>query len=60
MFLISDVKVIRSKEDSNQIIQARRHYTQVEVDGRIFYNLYDDAHVKVNFNLKCYAIYSIF
>jgi len=58
--LISDVKVIRSKEDSNQIIQARRHYTQVEVDGRIFYNLYDDAHVKVSFNLKCYAIYSIF
>ena len=47
-------------DDFNQIIQARRHDTQVEVDGRILKNLYDDAHIKVSFNLKCYAIYCIF
>ena len=52
--------VIRSKDDFDQIIQAWHHYTQVEVDGRILYNLYDDAHIKVNLNLKYYAIYCIF
>ncbi|XP_075635133.1 DNA (cytosine-5)-methyltransferase CMT3-like [Castanea sativa] len=39
-------KVIRSKDESDEIILARRHYTQAEVDGQILYNLYDDAHVK--------------
>ena len=52
--------VIRSKNNFNKIIQAQRHDTQVEVDGRILKNLYDDAHIKVSFNLKCYAIYCIF
>ncbi|EOY32387.1 Chromomethylase 1, putative isoform 3 [Theobroma cacao] len=33
-------------ENDSEIIQARRHYTQAEVDGRVLYNLYDDAHVK--------------
>ena len=48
------------RSESEEIILARRHYTQAEVDGQILYNLYDDAHVKVSFNLKCYAIYNIF
>ncbi|XP_021278105.1 DNA (cytosine-5)-methyltransferase CMT3-like isoform X2 [Herrania umbratica] len=33
-------------ENDSEIIQARRHYTQAEVDGRVLYNLYADAHVK--------------
>lgn len=37
-----------SKDDSEEVIQALRHYTQAEVDGRILYDLYDDAHVKVS------------
>ncbi|KAL4340831.1 hypothetical protein GQ457_08G034730 [Hibiscus cannabinus] len=32
--------------DSEEVIQARRHYTQAKVDGCLIYNLYDDAHVK--------------
>lgn len=34
------------KDDCEEILPARRHYTQAEVDGRLIYNLYDDAHVK--------------
>lgn len=33
------------------ILQARRHYTQAEVDGCTLYKLYDDAHVKVSSNM---------
>ncbi|KAJ8760000.1 hypothetical protein K2173_010856 [Erythroxylum novogranatense] len=35
-----------SKDDSDEIISAKCHYLQAEVDGHIIYNLYDDAHVK--------------
>ncbi|XP_020221194.1 DNA (cytosine-5)-methyltransferase CMT3 [Cajanus cajan] len=37
----------KSNED-DEIIQARRHYTQAEVDGCMLYKLYDDAHVKAD------------
>ncbi|MED6194965.1 hypothetical protein PIB30_033578 [Stylosanthes scabra] len=36
----------KSKSDSDNIILARRHYTQAKVDGCTLYMLYDDAHVK--------------
>ena len=51
---------VDGKNNFYKIIQAQRHCTHLEVDGQILYNLYDDAHVKVSFNLKCYAIYCIF
>ncbi|GMJ13672.1 chromomethylase 3 [Hibiscus trionum] len=36
-----------SKDESDsEVIQARRHYTQAEVDGYMTFNLYDDVHVK--------------
>ncbi|XP_044504372.1 DNA (cytosine-5)-methyltransferase CMT3-like [Mangifera indica] len=38
----------KEDDDSEEFIQARCHYTQAEVDGCVFYNLYDDAHVKVS------------
>ncbi|KDP44326.1 hypothetical protein JCGZ_19193 [Jatropha curcas] len=34
------------KDDSDDVILARCHYRQAEVDGHNIYNLYDDAHVK--------------
>ncbi|XP_062171171.1 DNA (cytosine-5)-methyltransferase CMT3 [Alnus glutinosa] len=34
------------KDDSEEVIQALRHYTQAEVDGGIVYVVGDDAHVK--------------
>ncbi|KAH7532322.1 hypothetical protein FEM48_Zijuj04G0007600 [Ziziphus jujuba var. spinosa] len=38
---------VKLKPDSDEeVIQARCHYTSAEVDGRVLYNLYDDAHVK--------------
>lgn len=40
----------RSKAESDEVIQARCHYMQAEVDGRTIYDLYDDAHVKVSGN----------
>jgi hypothetical protein len=46
-----------SKDDSEQTIQARCHYTQALVDGRTLYNIYDDAHVKVSVNLNCFVIF---
>ncbi|XP_057422555.1 DNA (cytosine-5)-methyltransferase CMT3-like [Lotus japonicus] len=37
----------RSKSSSDDdILQARRHYREAEVDGSTLYKLYDDAHVK--------------
>ncbi|KAJ4724096.1 Cytosine-specific methyltransferase [Melia azedarach] len=33
-------------DDDEEIVQARCHYTRAEVDGRVIYDLYDDAHVK--------------
>ncbi|XP_048327675.2 DNA (cytosine-5)-methyltransferase CMT3 isoform X2 [Ziziphus jujuba] len=40
-------KISKDKPDSDEeVIQARCHYTSAEVDGRVLYNLYDDAHVK--------------
>ncbi|KAK7829396.1 dna (cytosine-5)-methyltransferase 3, partial [Quercus suber] len=47
-------KVVRSKDESDEIILARRHYTQAEVDGQILYNLYDDAHVKAPEGMPSY------
>lgn len=44
------VRMHRNDEDE-EIQQARRHYTQAEVDGCMLYKLYDDAHVKVSQNL---------
>ncbi|XP_059287851.1 DNA (cytosine-5)-methyltransferase CMT3-like [Lycium ferocissimum] len=38
-------KSINGQDDSDQLIQAKRHYSQAEVDGLIYY-LEDDAHVK--------------
>lgn len=35
-------------------MQARCHYTSAEVDGKIVYNLYDDAHVEVSLFLSFY------
>ena len=37
---------ICSNDDSEEIIQAKCHYTKAQVDGLIF-NIGDDAHVKV-------------
>ncbi|XP_028051822.1 DNA (cytosine-5)-methyltransferase CMT3 isoform X1 [Camellia sinensis] len=36
----------KSNDDSDEIIQARSHYLKGEVDGRVIFNLDDDAHVK--------------
>ncbi|XP_052186610.1 DNA (cytosine-5)-methyltransferase CMT3 isoform X2 [Diospyros lotus] len=38
-------KSTKANDDSEEIIQARRHYTKAQVDGLIF-NIGDDAHVK--------------
>ncbi|TKY44565.1 DNA (cytosine-5)-methyltransferase CMT3 [Spatholobus suberectus] len=35
-----------NRNEDEEIYQARRHYTQAEVDGCMLYKLYDDAHVK--------------
>ncbi|TYH08893.1 hypothetical protein ES288_A07G053100v1 [Gossypium darwinii] len=43
-----------SNGDSEEIIQARRHYTQAKVDGCMIFNLYDDAHVKAEDGEDCY------
>lgn len=52
--------ICSSKDDSEEIIQALRHYTRAEVDGGIVYGLGDDAHVKVSSSFKCCAIHFIF
>ncbi|KAG5067697.1 hypothetical protein JHK85_000074 [Glycine max] len=36
----------KRNDEDEEIQQARRHYTQAEVDGCMLYKLYDDAHVK--------------
>ncbi|KAF5447968.1 hypothetical protein F2P56_033477 [Juglans regia] len=43
---VAGTKSSNDKDDSEEIIQALHHYTRAEVDGRILYDLYDDAHVK--------------
>lgn len=47
-------------QSDDEVIQARCHYTSAEVDGRVLYNLYDDARVKVSLfllvNLNVYSI----
>lgn len=35
-------------EDDEEVQQAKRHYTQAEVDGCMLFKLYDDAHVKAD------------
>ncbi|KAK9273625.1 hypothetical protein L1049_018435 [Liquidambar formosana] len=34
------------KDDTDEVLQARCHYTQAEVDGSVIFKLYDDAYVK--------------
>jgi hypothetical protein len=34
--------------DDEELIRARRHYTEAEVDEGVIYKLYDDAHVQVS------------
>lgn len=41
-------------DDSEELIQARCHYTQAEVDGCVIYDLYDDALVKVSLSIYAY------
>ncbi|GKV21739.1 hypothetical protein SLEP1_g31691 [Rubroshorea leprosula] len=41
-------------EDDEEVIQARRHYTRAEVDGRVIYDLNDDAHVQAGEGMDCY------
>lgn len=45
---VAGTKNTNDKDDSEQTIQARCHYTQALVDGRTLYNIYDDAHVKAD------------
>lgn len=41
-------------EDGKKVMQARKHYTQAEVDGNVVYNLYDDAHVEAGKGNDCF------
>ena len=43
-----------SKDDSEEIVKARCHYRQAEIDGRVIVNLNDDAHVKVSCYWMCF------
>ncbi|WJX30184.1 DNA (cytosine-5-)-methyltransferase [Trifolium repens] len=36
----------KSNSDDEELIRARHHYTEAEVDGGVIYKLYDDAHVQ--------------
>ncbi|GLU19509.1 hypothetical protein SLE2022_357570 [Rubroshorea leprosula] len=46
---------VKSKdEDDEEVIRARRHYARAEVDGRVLYDLYDDAYVKGEEGQDCY------
>ena len=36
-----------SKDNSEEVIQARCHYEKAEVDDRVVFSLEDDAHAKV-------------
>lgn len=47
-FLVAFLFLLSYRDDSEEVIQARHHYSQAEVDNFI-YNLFDDAHVKVWF-----------
>jgi hypothetical protein len=38
------------RSGDEEILRARRHYTEEEVDGIVIYKLFDDAQVKVNSN----------
>ncbi|OMO73118.1 hypothetical protein CCACVL1_17462 [Corchorus capsularis] len=42
------------KDEDEEVIQARRHYTKAEVDG-IPYDLYDDAHVNAEEGQEYYV-----
>ncbi|WJX25975.1 DNA (cytosine-5-)-methyltransferase [Trifolium repens] len=35
-----------NRSDDEENLQARRHYTEAEVDGSVIYKLFDDAHVQ--------------
>uniref|UniRef100_F6GUF8 DNA (cytosine-5-)-methyltransferase n=1 Tax=Vitis vinifera TaxID=29760 RepID=F6GUF8_VITVI len=43
-----------TKDDSEEIVKARCHYRQAEIDGRVIVNLNDDAHVKAGDNADHY------
>jgi hypothetical protein len=60
-FLMVHYTIICScKDDSEEIIQALRHYTKAKVDGGFVYGLGDDAHVKVSSSLNCCVTHFIF
>ncbi|XAR60439.1 DNA (cytosine-5-)-methyltransferase [Bertholletia excelsa] len=42
------------QEDTDEVIQAKCHYSRAEVDGRVIFNLGDDAHVKAEDGHKDY------
>lgn len=44
-----------SQDDSDQLIQAKCHFSRAEVDDQIYY-LEDDAHVKVKCKVITYVI----
>ncbi|XP_059667350.1 DNA (cytosine-5)-methyltransferase CMT3-like [Cornus florida] len=43
---IAGSKSSKGKDDLEEIIKAKHHFTQAEIDGRIIFNLEDDAYVK--------------
>ncbi|KAL6321188.1 hypothetical protein AAG906_015532 [Vitis piasezkii] len=45
----SGSKSPKDKDDSEEIVKARCHYRQAEIDGRVIVNLNDDAHVKIRY-----------
>ena len=51
---------LNSKDDSEEIMKARCHYRQAEIDGRVIVNLYDDAYVKVSCYCTCCWCYYFF
>uniref|UniRef100_A0AAU7N4H5 DNA (cytosine-5-)-methyltransferase n=1 Tax=Vitis davidii TaxID=103354 RepID=A0AAU7N4H5_9ROSI len=50
----SGSKSSKDKDDSEEIVKARCHYRQAEIDGRVIVNLNDDAHVKAGDNADHY------
>jgi len=40
--------VFLHNSDEDEVLQAKCHYTEAEVDGGVIYKLYDDAHVQVS------------
>ncbi|KAF7144120.1 hypothetical protein RHSIM_Rhsim05G0215600 [Rhododendron simsii] len=45
---IAESKWSKLNSNSEEIVQARCHYTMAEVDGRVVFNLEDEAHAKAD------------